>query len=108
MSLFFTSESVSEGHPDKVCDQISDAVLDSILTHDKNARVACEMFCATGLVLVGGEIKQPKANYETDIQNCPGSSRDIGYTKVEYRSTITAINVNAINKQSPDIKRGEE
>ena len=52
----FTSESVSEGHPDKICDQISDAVLDAILTEDPAARVACETFCTTGLVVVGGEI----------------------------------------------------
>ncbi|MEY3163863.1 MAG: S-adenosylmethionine synthetase, partial [Actinomycetota bacterium] len=52
----FTSESVSEGHPDKICDQISDAVLDAILTEDPEARVACESFCTTGLVIVGGEI----------------------------------------------------
>ena len=56
MSFFFTSESVSEGHPDKVCDAISDGILDAIYAHDPNARVACETFVTTGLVLVGGEI----------------------------------------------------
>ncbi|MFI5143971.1 MAG: methionine adenosyltransferase [Ignavibacteria bacterium] len=105
MSFFFTSESVSEGHPDKVCDQISDAVLDDILSHDKNARVACETFCATGLVLVGGEIT---TTHYVDIQKVVrGVVADIGYTKGEYRFDHHSINVlSAINKQSPDIKRG--
>ena len=105
MSFFFTSESVSEGHPDKVCDQISDAVLDDILAHDKNARVACETFCATGLVLVGGEIT---TTHYVDIQKVVrGVVADIGYTKGEYRFDHHSINVlSAINKQSPDIKRG--
>ena len=57
--LLFTSESVTEGHPDKVCDCVSDAVLDAILSQDKNARVACETFCTTGVVTVMGEITQP-------------------------------------------------
>jgi S-adenosylmethionine synthetase len=105
MSYFFTSESVSEGHPDKVSDQISDAVLDDILAHDKNARVACETFCATGLVLVGGEIT---TKHYVDV---PKVVRDvvekIGYTKGEYRFDSHSINVmSAINKQSADIARG--
>ena len=85
MSYFFTSESVSEGHPDKVCDQISDAVLDSILTHDPNAKVACECYCTTGLVIVGGEIKaNQKAKLETDIQRIAREVIDsIGYNKSE-------------------------
>ncbi|MCE1165302.1 MAG: methionine adenosyltransferase [Bacteroidetes bacterium] len=105
MSYFFTSESVSEGHPDKICDQISDAILDDIIAHDPYARVACETFCATGLVLVGGEIT---TKHYVDI---PALVRkvvaEIGYTKGEYRFDAHSINVlSAINKQSPDIAMG--
>ncbi len=105
MSYFFTSESVSEGHPDKICDQISDAVLDCILKEDKNARVACETFCATGLVLVGGEITT------TAYVNVPEIVRrvvtQIGYTKGEYHFDAKSINVlSAINSQSHDISMG--
>lgn len=105
MSYFFTSESVSEGHPDKVCDQISDAILDDILKHDKTARVACETFCATGLVLVGGEIT---TTHYVDIQKVVRNVvKDIGYTKGDYRFDFHSINVmSAINKQSPDIAMG--
>lgn len=105
MSYFFTSESVSEGHPDKVCDQISDAVLDDIIAHDPKARVACETFCATGLVLVGGEIT---TTHYVDIQKLVRQVvKDIGYTKGEYRFDHHSINVmSAINKQSPDIAQG--
>jgi S-adenosylmethionine synthetase len=105
MSYFFTSESVSEGHPDKVCDQISDAILDDILAHDKYARVACETFCATGLVLVGGEIT---TTHYVDIQKVVRNVvKDIGYTKGDYRFDFHSINVmSAINKQSPDIAMG--
>lgn len=105
MSYFFTSESVSEGHPDKVCDQISDAVLDDILKHDPKARVACETFCATGLVLVGGEIT---TTHYVDIQKLVRQVvKDIGYTKGEYRFDHHSINVMAaINRQSPDIAQG--
>ncbi|MBS1552252.1 MAG: methionine adenosyltransferase [Bacteroidetes bacterium] len=105
MSYFFTSESVSEGHPDKVSDQISDAVLDDILKNDRNARVACETFCATGLVLVGGEIT---TTHYVDIQKVVRDVvEDIGYTKGDYRFDHHSINVmSAINKQSPDIARG--
>ncbi len=105
MSYFFTSESVSEGHPDKVCDQISDAILDDILSHDPKARVACETFCATGLVLVGGEIT---TTHYVDIQKVVRNVvKDIGYTKGDYRFDFHSINVmSAINKQSPDIAMG--
>ncbi|MEO8210952.1 MAG: methionine adenosyltransferase [bacterium] len=105
MSYFFTSESVSEGHPDKVSDQISDAVLDDILKNDPTARVACETFCATGLVLVGGEIT---TSHYVDVQKLVREVvEDIGYTKGEYRFDHHSINVmSAINKQSPDIARG--
>lgn len=105
MSYFFTSESVSEGHPDKVCDQISDAILDDILSHDPKARVACETFCATGLVLVGGEIT---TTHYVDIQKVVRNVvKEIGYTKGDYRFDFHSINVmSAINKQSPDIAMG--
>lgn len=105
MSYFFTSESVSEGHPDKVCDQISDAILDDILSNDPKARVACETFCATGLVLVGGEIT---TSHYVDIQKVVRNVvKDIGYTKGDYRFDFHSINVmSAINKQSPDIAMG--
>ncbi|HMT11675.1 MAG TPA: methionine adenosyltransferase [Ignavibacteria bacterium] len=105
MSYFFTSESVSEGHPDKVCDQISDAILDDILAHDKYARVACETFCATGLVMVGGEIT---TSHYVDIQKVVRNVvKEIGYTKGDYRFDYHSINVmSAINKQSPDIAMG--
>jgi S-adenosylmethionine synthetase len=105
MPYYFTSESVSEGHPDKICDQISDAVLDDILKHDKYGRVACETFCATGLVLVGGEIT---THHYVDIQNIVRNVvKDIGYTKGDYRFDYHSINVmSAINKQSPDISMG--
>jgi S-adenosylmethionine synthetase len=105
MSYYFTSESVSEGHPDKICDQISDAVLDDILANDPDARVACETFCATGLVLVGGEIT---THHFVDVQRLVRSVvEDIGYTKGEYRFDYHSINVlSAINKQSHDIAVG--
>jgi len=105
MSYFFTSESVSEGHPDKVCDQISDAVLDDILRNDPTARVACETFCATGLVLVGGEIT---TTHYVDIPKLVRRVvEEIGYTKGEYRFDHHSINVmSAINTQSPDIAMG--
>jgi S-adenosylmethionine synthetase len=104
MSFFFTSESVSEGHPDKICDQISDAVLDDILAHDKR-KVVYKTFCATGLVLVGGEIT---TRHYVDIQKVVREVvRDIGYTKGDYRFDYHSINVmSAINKQSPDIAMG--
>jgi len=105
MSYLFTSESVSEGHPDKICDQISDAILDDIFTHDKYGRVACETFCATGMVLVGGEITTK--HYVDVPQLVRKVVTDIGYTEGEYRFDSHSINVmSAINKQSPDIARG--
>ncbi len=105
MSYLFTSESVSEGHPDKVCDQISDAILDDILKNDPAARVACETFCATGLVLVGGEIT---TSHYVDVPKVVRQVvKEIGYTKGEYRFDFHSINVmSAINTQSPDIAMG--
>lgn len=105
MSYLFTSESVSEGHPDKICDQVSDAVLDAVLKEDPNGRVACECFATTGLIVVGGEIT---TNTYVDLPDLVRSViKDIGYTKAEYRfdyESCTVINV--INRQSPDIAMG--
>jgi S-adenosylmethionine synthetase len=105
MSYLFTSESVSEGHPDKVCDQISDAVLDALLAQDKHSRVACESFVTTGLALVGGEITTHGYIEVQDIVR--NVIRDIGYTKAEYRFDADSCSVlSAIHSQSPDIARG--
>ena len=105
MSYFFTSESVSEGHPDKICDQVSDAVLDAVLTQDPNGRVACESFATTGLIVVGGEITTTTYIDLPDLVR--GVIRDIGYTKAEYRFDCDSCAVvNVINRQSPDIAQG--
>ena len=83
MNYLFTSESVSEGHPDKVADQISDAILDEFLRQDKEAKVACETFCTSGLVVVGGEVRSDNAY--VDVQDTVRRViRKIGYTKAEY------------------------
>jgi S-adenosylmethionine synthetase len=105
MSYLFTSESVSEGHPDKVCDQISDAVLDALLAQDKHSRVACESFVTTGLAFVGGEIT---TNGYIEVQDIVRSViKDIGYTKAEYRFDAESCSViSAIHSQSADIARG--
>ena len=102
---FFNSESVSEGHPDKVCDQISDAVLDAVLAIDPMSRVACETFVGRGLVVVGGEITT-KAMLDID-QIVRQVVKDIGYPRPEYafESNSCAI-LNGIGRQSPDIAQG--
>jgi S-adenosylmethionine synthetase len=105
MSYLFTSESVSEGHPDKVCDQISDAVLDAIIAQDKKARVACESFVTTGLAFVGGEITTTAYIEVQDIVR--KVIREIGYTKAEYRFDAESCSViSSIHSQSPDIAQG--
>jgi len=105
MNYLFTSESVSEGHPDKVCDQISDAVLDALLKQDKYSRVACETFVSTGLAVVGGEITT--SGYIEVQEIARQVIRDIGYTKAEYRFDADSCSVlSAIHSQSPDIARG--
>ena len=103
--FFFTSESVTEGHPDKICDQISDAVLDAILTHDPMGRVACEAATTTGLVMVFGEIT---TNTYVDIQAIVRDViRDIGYTRGKYGFDADTCGVMvAINEQSSDISQG--
>ncbi len=105
MSYLFTSESVSEGHPDKVCDQISDAVLDAILSKDPAGRVACETIVTTGLVLVVGEIT---TDTRLDVEEIVrGVIRDVGYTRAEYRFDADSCSVlSTIHQQSPDIARG--
>jgi len=105
MSYLFTSESVSEGHPDKVADQISDGVLDAIYKTDPNARVACETFVTTGLVLVGGEIT---TKAYVDIQDVVRKIvKEIGYTSADYKFDAESCSVlNAIHSQSPDIAMG--
>lgn len=104
-NFLFTSESVTEGHPDKICDQISDSVLDSVLKKDKNGRVACETFVTVGLVIVGGEITT-KAFVDID-RLVRRVVRDIGYTDPQYGFSYDACSVlNAIGSQSPDIAQG--
>ena len=106
-NYLFTSESVSEGHPDKVADQISDAILDQFLMQDPEAKVACESFCSTGMVVVMGEVK---AEAYVDIQKTVRDTiRKIGYTKAEYMFDASGCGVlSAIHEQSPDINRGVE
>lgn len=105
MSYLFTSESVSEGHPDKVSDQISDAVLDAIFTEDPNARVACETFVTTGLVVIGGEIT---TNTYVDFAEIARETiRKIGYVDPKLRFDADSCGVlNAVHSQSPDIAQG--
>ncbi|MGP1954090.1 MAG: methionine adenosyltransferase, partial [Arsenophonus sp. NC-QC1-MAG3] len=101
----FTSESVSEGHPDKIADQISDAVLDAILAQDPKARVACETYVKTGMVMVGGEIM---TSAWVDIEEITRHTiREIGYTSSEmgFDANSCAV-ISAIGKQSPDINQG--
>jgi len=107
MSYLFTSESVSEGHPDKVADQISDAILDEFIRQDSNSKVACETFVSTGLVVVGGEIH---SEAYVDIQQVTRRVINrIGYTKAEYMFDGNSCGIlSAIHEQSPDINRGVE
>lgn len=105
MPYLFTSESVSEGHPDKVADQISDAILDEFLRQDPNSKVACETLVTTGLAVVGGEVK---SKAYVDVQRITREViSKIGYTKAEYMFEANSCGViSAIHEQSPDINRG--
>ncbi len=105
MSYLFTSESVSEGHPDKVSDQISDAILDAFLIQDANAKVACETLVTTGLAVVAGEVR---SKAYVDVQETAREViRKIGYTKAEYQFEANSCGViSAIHEQSPDIAQG--
>ncbi|MGB9576924.1 MAG: methionine adenosyltransferase, partial [Candidatus Norongarragalinales archaeon] len=104
-SYIFTSESVTEGHPDKVCDRISDSILDAIYAKDPKARVAVETLVSTGLVIVAGEVT---TNCYIDVQETiRGAIKDIGYTKPEYHFNFdSAAVLVAIHEQSPDIAIG--
>lgn len=105
MGYLFTSESVSEGHPDKVADQISDAILDKIIAYDPDAKVACETLVTTGQTVIAGEIK---TNTYVDVQQIAREViNEIGYTKSEYMFDGNSCGVfSAIHEQSPDINRG--
>jgi S-adenosylmethionine synthetase len=103
----FTSESVGEGHPDKLCDQVSDAVLDACLTDDPESHVACECYATTGMVLIGGEIT---TSTYVDIQDIARRVvKEIGYTNPEFGLDFESMAViNTIHAQSPDINQGVE
>ncbi|MCQ2226188.1 MAG: methionine adenosyltransferase, partial [Paludibacteraceae bacterium] len=104
---FFSSESVSEGHPDKVADQISDAILDNILAQDKESKVACETLVTTGQVILAGELKTTASINEQDIAR--RVIKKIGYTKSDYKFDSESCGIlNALHGQSPDINRGVE
>ena len=105
MNYLFTSESVSEGHPDKVADQISDSILDEFLRQDPDAKVACETFCTAGLVIVGGEVA---SSAYVDIEKVARETiARIGYTKAEYGFDASSCGViSTIHEQSADIHRG--
>ena len=105
MSYFFSSESVSEGHPDKVADQISDAILDQFLAYDEHARVACESFVTTGQVVLMGEVR---SEVYIDLQTIARNTiKKIGYTKAEYQFDGNSCGIlTAIHEQSEDINRG--
>ena len=105
MSYLFSSESVSEGHPDKVADQISDAILDQFLAYDEHARVACESFVTTGQVVLMGEVR---SEVYIDLQTIARNTiKKIGYTKAEYQFDGNSCGIlTAIHEQSEDINRG--
>ena len=105
MSYLFTSESVSEGHPDKIADQISDALIDNFLAYDPNAKVACETLVTTGQVVLAGEVK---STAYLDVQDIAREViRKIGYTESAYMFEANSCGIfSAIHEQSPDINRG--
>ena len=107
MSYFFTSESVTEGHPDKICDQISDAVLDAVLKDDPTGACCCECYTTTGLIVVGGEIT---TSTYVDVQKVSRDVlKDIGYCDAEFGIDYQSCSVlNAIHEQSPEIAQGED
>lgn len=107
MGYLFTSESVSEGHPDKVADQVSDAILDQFLKQDPKSKVACETMCTTGLVVLSGEVK---SNAYVDVQQTARNVINrIGYTKAEYKfDGDSCAVISALHEQSSDINQGVE
>ena len=108
MSYFFTSESVSEGHPDKVADAISDALIDHFLAFDPHSKVACETLVTTGQVVLAGEVKSESPYL--DVQTIARQTiADIGYTRSEYQFDAASCGVlSAIHEQSADINQGVE
>ncbi|MDH4257549.1 MAG: methionine adenosyltransferase, partial [Candidatus Aminicenantes bacterium] len=102
---FFTSESVTEGHPDKICDQISDAILDDLIQQDPHSRVACETLVTTGLVLIAGEISsEGYCEFQKVVRD---TVKEIGYTNAEYGFDYeTCCVISSIHEQSSDIARG--
>jgi len=107
MAYFFTSESVSEGHPDKIADQISDALIDNFLAFDSNSKLACETLVTTGQVILAGEIKSKSYLDTTSIVRKVIS--DIGYTKSEYMFDANSCGIlSALHEQSSDINQGVE
>ena len=104
-SFLFTSESVTEGHPDKLCDQVSDSILDEVLRQDKTGRVACETFVTVGLMIVGGEIT---TNAYVDVDKVVRRViKEIGYTDPRFGFSFDSCAIlNAIHSQSPDIAQG--
>jgi len=103
--FLFTSESVTEGHPDKMCDQISDAILDEVLRQDTTGRVACETMVLTGLIMIGGEITTTAQVDYTSVAR--DTVREIGYTRAKYGfDADTCAVISAVNTQSPDIAMG--
>ena len=104
-NFIFTSESVGEGHPDKVCDQVSDAILDHAIAHDPDSRVACETFTTTGLIMIGGEITTKAViDYQAIARQ---TLKDIGYNNPCYGIDSKSCSVlHTIHSQSPDISQG--
>src|SRR5690606_13358510 len=104
-SYLFTSESVGEGHPDKLCDAVSDTILDALLAQDPHSRVACETFCKTGFVVVGGEItSKATVNYPELVRS---AIREIGYTSSDMGFDANTCGVlTAVEEQSRDISQG--
>ena len=101
----FTSESVTEGHPDKICDKISDAILDAMLEQDPQSRVACETFATTGLIMIMGEVTT-KANVDV-AEIARKTVREIGYDRAKFGFDCeTCAVLNSLHKQSPDIALG--
>ena len=104
-SFLFTSESVTEGHPDKIADQISDAILDAVLSQDAMGRVACETLVTTGLAMVAGEITTSAVLDYSEIVR--GVIRDVGYTRAKYGfDADTCAVISSLKRQSPDIAMG--
>lgn len=104
-NMFFTSESVTEGHPDKFCDQVADAVLDACLSRDPESRVACEAYVTLGVMIIGGEITT-RAHLDVD-ELVRWLGNEIGYTSTLYGYDVnTAGILQAFHRQSPDIARG--